>query len=91
MIQKAVSRITRMERDLDAVVEAFSLRGAKTQSDPAVQEKLNRLSAYMDSGQWLEDYRLDEAGKLPSGLKRGVLAEDTLYDLLTEHVFTKDE
>ena len=32
----------------------------------------------------MESY-LDEAGKLPADLKRGVLSEDAVYDLLTEH------
>ena len=65
MIQKAVSRITRMEHDLDAVVEAFSLHGAKAQSDPAVQEKLNRLSAYMDSGQFWRTTGWTRQGSCP--------------------------
>jgi len=37
----------------------------------------------MDSGQWLADYELDEAGGLPPDLKRGVLSEDGLYNLLS--------
>lgn len=41
------------------------------------------LSDYLDSGLWLEDYRLDEEGLLPKELKRGVLSQDGLYDLLT--------
>ena len=48
-------------------------------------EKLQELALYMESGQWLQDYELDEAGLLPQDLKRGVLAQDTLYDLLEEH------
>ena len=28
---------------------------------------------------------LDEAGKLPKDLKRGVLSEDAVYDLITDH------
>ena len=36
----------------------------------------------MGSGKWQEDYEADEAGKVPADLKRGVLSEDGLYNLL---------
>ena len=42
------------------------------------------LIDYYENGQWLTDYECDERGELPKDLKRGVLAEDTLYNLLTE-------
>ena len=45
-------------------------------------EKLAELDAYYTSGEWLEDYEADERGELPPGLKRGVLSQDGLYDLL---------
>ena len=43
---------------------------------------LRGLTDYCDSGQWLKDYALDEQGRLPKWLKRGVLSQDGLYDLL---------
>ena len=45
-------------------------------------EKLRLLDAYYSSGQWREDYEADENGELPPDLKRGVLSQDALYDLL---------
>lgn len=42
------------------------------------------LSDYYDSGQWLDDYTLDEMGLLPKDLKKGVLSQDCLYNLLCE-------
>lgn len=45
-------------------------------------EKLRLLEAYYSSGQWLEDYEADERGELPPDLKRGVLSQDALYELL---------
>ncbi len=47
-------------------------------------EKLRLLEAYLTSGEWQEDYEADERGELPPDLKRGVLAQDALYDLLEE-------
>ena len=45
-------------------------------------EKLRLLNAYYTSGEWLEDYEADERGEFPPDLKRGVLSQDALYDLL---------
>jgi len=45
-------------------------------------EKLAALDAYYTSGLWLEDYEADERCELPPDLKRGVLSQDGLYDLL---------
>ena len=45
-------------------------------------EKLRLLEVYYTSGEWREDYEADERGELPAGLKRGVLSQDALYDLL---------
>lgn len=48
------------------------------------EDALKHLSDYMDSGLWLKDYELDEKGLLPKELKRGVLSQDGLYNLLSE-------
>jgi hypothetical protein len=49
--------------------------------DPALLEELRQ---YYEGGQWLQDYQADERGELPEGLKRGVLSQDGIWDLLTE-------
>ena len=45
-------------------------------------EKISLLREYMDSGLWLSDYEADERGELPEDLRRGVLSQDGLYNLL---------
>ena len=47
-------------------------------------DKLRLLEEYYTSGQWREDYEADENSGLPPDLKRGVLSQDALYDLLEE-------
>ena len=42
------------------------------------------LIAYYESGQWLQDYEADERGELPRNLKRGVLSQDGLWELLSK-------
>ena len=46
------------------------------------KDELEVLKDYMESGEWKKDYEADEAGLLPEGLKRGVLSQDGLYNLL---------
>ena len=48
------------------------------------REALDRLTEYYESPLWREDFEADEAGLLPPDLKRGVLGEDGLWDLLEE-------
>lgn len=47
-------------------------------------EGMRVLTAYMDSGDWLRDYTADEQGRIPKDMKRGVLSQDGLYNLLQE-------
>ena len=48
----------------------------------SIKEDVRILQQYMESGQWQLDYEADEAGQIPSEVKRGVLSEDGLYNLL---------
>ncbi|MCR5599977.1 MAG: GNAT family N-acetyltransferase [Ruminococcus sp.] len=45
-------------------------------------EHLRQLSDYYSSDSWKRDFAADEAGLLPKELRRGVLSEDGIYDLL---------
>ena len=47
-----------------------------------LQDKLELLEAYYSSGEWQSDYEADEAGFFPADLKRGVLSQDGVFDLL---------
>ena len=42
------------------------------------------LREYYENGQWLRDYEADERGELPVTLKRGILSQDGLWNLLNE-------
>lgn len=65
-----IERVEKYERLFDE---------AAASHDP---EKLRLLDAYCTSGEWRDDYEADERGELPPELKRGVLSQDALYDLL---------
>ena len=69
-LEEAVRRIRRMEEIFDAV-----------RADPD-HPSLGELVRYYEGDQWLRDYELDEQGLLPRDLKRGVLSQDGVYNLL---------
>lgn len=73
-----LERIQHMEQILDDATEAL-----RTLSE--LRPRLAELAAYYEGGQWMEDYEADEAGLLPADLKRGVLSEDAVYDLLNDY------
>lgn len=82
---KQIERIERMERFLDESAEAVHALSSALERYETVQQSLKKLSDYYGSTLWMKDFEDDEAGKLPADLKRGVLSEDAVYDLLTEH------
>ena len=57
-------------------MEALYDRALETGKIPA------ELTDYYIGGQWLSDYMADERGELPQNLKRGVLSQDGLWNLL---------
>jgi hypothetical protein len=70
-----------MERASTAVME---LSAALDKYEEA-QEAIAALSEYYDSNDWKQDFADDEAGKLPQDLKRGVLSEDGIWNLLADN------
>lgn len=82
VIEKAVDRVRRMEAVFDRLTEAAGEDPAAIREDEALREQLGILARYYESGLWLEDYELDEAGLFPQKLKRGVLSQDAVYDFL---------
>ena len=81
---EVIVRVTEMEQDFDEILAAKSMKPDSFLYDPVIKEKLMKLSDYYENGQWLRDYESDERGELPDGLKRGVLSQDAVYDLLEE-------
>ena len=81
---KQVERIAKMEDIYDRSRKAIDDLNRGLEAYKAVQKDLEKLIAYYDGRQWLKDFTDDENGKLPGDLKRGVLSEDGVYDLLED-------
>ena len=85
MITKAIKRIQQMELYFDILTKTAEVNPEALWEDDLIGEMLQRLSSYYEDGQWLNDYELDEKGYFPQCLKRGVLAQDSVYNFLTEY------
>ena len=83
-IQQTIIRVKKMEQILDEVLDVLNTSPNSIKEDVAIREKVQQLIQYYDGGEWLKDYECDERGELPIDLKRGVLAEDTLYNLFSD-------
>ena len=75
-----IARIKRMEGILDSILE----RVRKQNFDEAFEKELQCLTDYYEGPLWRRDFESDEAGDLPKDLKRGVLSEDAVFNLLDE-------
>lgn len=80
-----IERIQYYEEILDEANRAVSDLSKAIEQYEIVKEKIIELEAYYGSDIWRRDYEDDEAGKLPADLKRGVLSQDAVYDMLTKY------
>ena len=77
-----IERITHMEGLLDKSTEVIARLEQALEDFAALQPDFAELEAYYTSPQWRKDFEADEAGKLPKDLKREVLSEDGVWNLL---------
>lgn len=79
-----------MERRLDRALAAVKRLSTALDKWETVQEDIAALDEYYGSDLWRQDFADDEAGRLPADLKRGVLSEDGIWNLLTDCQELKD-
>ena len=77
-----LERIRYMEQLLDFVIEARKKQTINQELKERIQEAIGILSDYYSSKEWKQDFADDEAGLLPKDLKRGVLSEDGIWNVL---------
>ena len=80
-----IERITQMEQRLERTTAAVEAMEAAIEQYKAVRDDIASLDAYLGSPEWHADRDDDEAGRLPKELKRGVLSEDAIWNLLERH------
>jgi len=84
MLQHIIDRVTEMEACFDNIQAAVAKDPDIVAKDAAVKEMFEALLQYYEGGQWRMDYEYDEKGMLPADLKRGVLSEDGVYNLISD-------
>ena len=78
-----IERIKWMEQRFNNALAA--IMDGTTDSLKTIKEDIAELNKYYSSELWKMDFAADEAGHLPPALKRGVLSEDGIWNLLSDY------
>lgn len=76
----------RLDRSSQAVIRLSAALDDYAESLTAIKE----LEDYYGSDEWKKDFADDEQGLLPQDLKRGVLSEDAIWNLLEDSRTLRD-
>ena len=82
--KEQIERIKQMELRMERAAKAVMELSAALDNYEAMQEDIAELERYYGSEAWKQDFADDEAGMLPADLKRGVLSEDGIWNLLED-------
>ena len=81
-----IKRIEEMEELLNASNTAIKNLEKALKEYSKAQDGIHTLATYYSSKEWKQDFEADEKGKLPNDLKRGVLSEDGIYNMLDNNL-----
>ncbi len=83
-INAVIERVEKMEGYYDEIQHSLHCSADLLDTDSEISIMLEKLIDYYENGQWLSDYECDERGELPACMKRGVLSEDGVYNLISD-------
>ena len=84
-------RIEYMENILNQGRAAVDALHQALEAYAEIAPRLEELFEYYGSETWFADLEADAAGLLPGELRRGVLSEDAVYDLISDNGELMDE
>ena len=84
-VDRTIKRVSEMESIMDQALRIMDNAKESPETFLGFQSEIKRLEDYYSGQDWKDDFALDEEGMLPSELKRGVLSEDGIYDLLARN------
>ncbi len=84
-----IERIEKNENLLDEAEAAVSALAEALERYAGARGKIEALREYYNTD-WSADVKDDEKGLLPPDLKRGVLSEDAIFDLLASDAAVKE-
>ena len=79
-----IERIQEMEQKFENVSTAIKTMKEALSTYKKARKDIRQLTEYYESQQWMDDFNADSEGLLPQDLKRGVLSEDGLWNLLDD-------
>ncbi len=82
MNKKRTYDINKMESILQRATDTLNALESSIIDLQSMQDEIKELADYYDSEQWRKDFEADEQGLFPQDMKRGVLSEDGIYNLL---------
>ena len=83
--KEQLQRIRKMERHLVRAASALKRLSSALDKYEEAKADIAALASYYGSDLWKQDFADNEAGLLPKDLKRGVLSEDGIWNLLEAH------
>ncbi|MGT2827457.1 DUF4298 domain-containing protein [Streptococcus himalayensis] len=83
-MKKELNTIQIMEAIANRAAAVFEQLESSLAAFEDLEEDFARLLAYYESD-WRKHYEMDNEGKFPSDMPRGVLGEDTIYNLIVSH------
>lgn len=81
-----IRQIEQMEEILNALQEAEAVLNAAISRYQELLPKRKLLMEYYESEQWQKDTEDDADQLFPETLRRGVLSEDAVYDMMSEQI-----
>ena len=88
---KQTERIQMMEEKMNSLKKAIGKMSKALEEYSEAQKDAEILNEYLGSDDWWKDVKADVDKKLPADLKRGVLSEDGIYNLLDDNSELLDE
>lgn len=83
--KEQIRRIAGMERRLTRASAALKRLSSALDKYEEAKADIATLASYYGSDDWKQDFAADEAGRLPKDLKRGVLSEDGIWNLIEDN------
>ena len=86
-----IERITHNEILYDKCLEVVKRLEQALEDFASLEPDITELQTYYCGPDWRADFEADEAGLFPKELKRGVLSEDGIYNLIADYQWLKDQ
>ncbi len=87
--KKQIERIKHYEVLFDKITFTINNLNSSIIELKNLKPEIDELTSYYNGKMWKKDFSDDEKGLIPPDLKRGVLSEDGIYNILEEIALLK--